>query len=158
MLISIQAWPLLHGYSCKETKKSRRSEKWFKEEKCAGIIGKTHPQKTMYSVFCLICDRFIPVEHQGKADLEGHCTSKKYVDLLNSRRPITQLFVAVGSEVDRLVSDTEVKATGFLVEHNLSLATADHFRTIIQEHFSRCEDCKSVHLWKAKTSCILNRA
>ena len=44
-------------------------EEWFKEEKYAGIISKMHLQNTLYSLFCLICDKSILVEHQGKADL-----------------------------------------------------------------------------------------
>ena len=39
---------------------------------------------------------------------------------------MTQLFVAVGSDVDKLISIVEVKVTGFLAKYNLSFATADH--------------------------------
>ena len=37
-----------------------------------------------------------------------------------------QLFVVVGSDMDKLISAGEVKVTGFLAKHNLSFATADH--------------------------------
>ena len=79
-----------------------------------------HPQNILYSLFCLICDKSFPVEHQRKDDLGRHCTSKKHVDLLNSKRaqrPMTQLFEAVGSDVDKLISAAEVKVTGFLAKH-----------------------------------------
>ena len=41
---------------------------------------------------------------------------------------MTQLFVAVGSDVDKLISVAEVKVTGYVAKHNLSFATADHLR------------------------------
>ena len=39
---------------------------------------------------------------------------------------MTQLFGAVGSDVNKLISAVEVKITGFLAKYNLSLATTDH--------------------------------
>ena len=75
LLVSIQAWLLLQ----RNRKKSRGSVRFWnsglKKTKDAGIISKTHPQNTFYSLFCLICDKSIPVEHQKKADLDRHCTS-----------------------------------------------------------------------------------
>ena len=70
-----------------EQKKCKVLEKWYEEEKYAGIISKTHPQNNLHSLLCLICDKSISVERQGKPDLDRHSTSKKHVDLLNSRRP-----------------------------------------------------------------------
>lgn len=145
----------------KEQKKCRVLEKWFEEEKYAGIISKTHPQNTLYSLYCLICDKSVPVEHQGKADLDRHCDSKKHVDLLNSKRAqksIKQHFVAVGSEVDKLVSAAEVKVTGFLAEHNLPLATADHLGPLFRNIFPDSKIAKAYACGKTKASCILNRA
>ena len=82
----------------------------------------------MYSLFCLFCDKSIRVARQGKADLERDFTSKKHVDLLNSKRaqrPITQHFVEVDSELNKLVSAAKVKVTGLLDEHNLLFVTED---------------------------------
>ena len=86
-------------------------------KKYAGITRKTHSQNTLYSLFCLICDKSISVEHQGKADL---LNSKR------AQRPTTQWFVAVGSDLDKLASATKVKVTGFLTENNLLFTTADN--------------------------------
>ena len=60
-----------------EQKKCKVLEKWYEEEKYAGVISKTHPQNNLHSLLCLIYDKSISVERQGKADLDRHSTSKK---------------------------------------------------------------------------------
>ena len=130
-------------------KKCKVLEKWFEEEKYASILRKTHPQITLYSLFCLIYDKSIPVEHQRKVDLDRHCTSKKHVDLLNSKRsqrPITQHLVAVGSDLDKLD------------EHNLPFAITDHLGPLFGNIFPDSKIAQAYACEKTKVSCILNRA
>ena len=120
-----------------------------------------HPQNTLYSLFYLICDKSIPVEHQEKANLDRHWNSEKHIDLLNSKRdqrPITQLFVAVVSDVDRLVSTDEVKVNGFLAEHNLPFATADHLGPLFSTIFLDSKITKPYACGKSEALCILNHA
>ena len=118
-------------------------------KKYAGITRKTHSQNTLYSLFCLICDKSISVEHQGKADL---LNSKR------AQRPITQWFVAVGSDLDKLVSATKVKKTGFLTEHNLFFTTADHLGPLFRNIFPDSKIAKAYVCGKTKVLCILNCA
>ena len=61
----------------KKQKKCKVLEKWFEEENYAGTIRKMHSQNTLHSLFCLICDKSIPAEHQGKTDLDRHRTLEK---------------------------------------------------------------------------------
>ena len=144
LLVRIQAWYgiLLQRNRKRNRKKCKVLEKLFKEEKYAGIISQTHQQNPLYSLFCLICDKSIPVEHQGIADLDRYFTLKKHGDLLNSKRaprPITQLFVATGSDVDKIVRAAKVKVTGFLAEDNLPFTTADHLAPLFR---NICADSK----------------
>ena len=120
-----------------------------RRKKHAGITRKTHSQNTLYSLFCLICGKSISVEHQGKADL---LNSKR------AQRPITQWFVAVGSDLDKLVSATKVKKTGFLTEHNLFFTTADHLGPLFRNIFPDSKIAKAYVCRKTKVLCILNCA
>ena len=81
-----------------EQKKCKALEKWFQELKYSGIISKTHPQNTSHYLFCLICEKSILLEHQEKVDLDRHCNSKKYLELLKAKtaqKSVKQNFVSV---------------------------------------------------------------
>ena len=135
-VVSIQAWlPLWRN------RKKTRSVRFWKsgsKKKICSYHLKNVPTNTLYSLFCLICNKSIPVKHQGKANLDSHCTSKKHLDLLNSKRvqrPITPHFVAVGSDLDKPVSAAKVTVTGFLAKHNPPFATADHLAPLFRNIF-----------------------
>ena len=60
------------------------------------------------------------------------------IDLLNSKRaqrPLTQHFIAVVSDLDKLVNAADVKVTGFLAEHNLLFATSVHLGLLFKNIF-----------------------
>ena len=146
-VVSIQPWLLLQ-----RNKKGAEVLRFWKigsKKKIAGITRKTHSQNTLYSLFCLICSKSISVEHQGKADL---LNSKR------AQRPITQWFVAVGSDLDKLVSATKVKVTGFLTEHNLLFTTAGHLGPLFRNIFPDSKIAKAYVCGKTIVLCILNCA
>ena len=69
------------------------------------------------------------MEHQGKLDWQRQCREKSHVNLLNAKReqgPINTHFLPQGSNTEKQASIAEVKVVGFLAEHNLPFATADH--------------------------------
>lgn len=77
-----------------------------------GIISKDHSKNAENGLFCLVCNKSIPVGHQGKGDL-CCCTPKKHCDILKSKKDLksnNQCFVTVGSDIDKSVSIAEVKS------------------------------------------------
>ena len=64
----------------------------------------------------------------------------------------------MGSDLDKLVSVTEDKVTGFLGEHNLPFATANHLGPLFRNIFSDPKIAKAYTCGKTKALCILNHA
>ena len=101
------------------------------------------------------------IEHQGKLDLTRHCRGKSHTTSVNSKRvqgPITAHFNPQGSTIEQQISIAEVKVTGFLAEHNLPFATADHLGPLFKSIFPDSKIAKGYSCGKMKASCILNRA
>ena len=117
---------------------------------------RTHRTSCWYSLFCLICDKPIPVEHQGKADSDKQCTSKKHVDLCSKTYNTT--FHSNGFRAGSSHFSTKVKVTGFLAEHNLPFATTDHLVLLFRSIFSDLKIAIACACGKTKALCILNRA
>ena len=45
---------------------------WFEEEEFKDMIKINHPKNTEGSVYCLICEKTINIEHQGRGDPVRH--------------------------------------------------------------------------------------
>ena len=61
-------------------------------------------------------------------------------------------------DIEKQTSITEVKVVGFLGEHNLPFATADHLGPLFKAIFPDSKIAKAYSCGKTKASCILNRA
>ena len=127
---------------------------WFVEY--SSIISKTHPQNTLRCLFCLICEKPISIEHQGKDDLDRYCTSKNHLELLNSKttqKLVKLYFVLVCLDVHKFASSAEVKVTGFLTEQNFSFPAADHLGPLFRKIFPHSKTTKAyvLRLWKNQT-------
>ena len=60
--------------------------------------------------------------------------------------------------MDILTRKTEIKLTGFLAEHNLPIAAAEHLSSLIKEWFPDSKIARSYSCTRTKSSCILNGA
>ena len=58
---------------------------------------------------------------------------------------------------DILTRKAEIKFIGFLAEHNLPIAAADHLSALVKECFPDSKITQSNSCTKTKTFCILNR-
>ena len=106
------------------------------------------------SLHCLLCDKSLSIEHQGKLDLQRHCRG-------NAKRkqgPINTDFLPQGSNIDKQASIAEVKVVGFSAEHNLVFAIVDHLGPLFKSIFADSKIAKAYSCGKTKASCILNRA
>ena len=111
--------------------------------------------------FCQICNKDVSCSHGGSSDLVRHCASASHSQRLREKRkqPTISGFVTVkNSSVDEKARIAELKFTGFLAEHNLPLASADHLTSLVRECFPDSKIAQSYACSRTKASCILNGA
>ena len=145
----------------KEKKICKLKDSWFSEPEFNGIISKTHPQNTESEVFCLICSKSINISHQGRGDLVRHCTGSDHKKMLNEKRhqrEIDTAFYRRDQPLDVAARKAEVKITGFLAEHNLPIAVADHIGPLLKDIFPDSKIASAYACGRTKSTCILNRA
>ena len=136
-------------------KKVKRSCKvlnsWFSELEFQGMFRHNHPNNTNTSLYCLLCDKLVVIEHQGKLDLTRHCRGKSHTmnSMMNAKRAqgsITSHFNPQSSDINQQISLAEVKVAGFLAEHNLPFATADHLGRCLRVFFQIPKLQKATHV------------
>ena len=84
---------------------------------------------------------------------------KSHVNLLNVKRKLGSIsthFLPQGSNIEKQVSIAEVKVVGFLAEHSLPSAAADHLGPLFKSIFIVSKIAKAYPCCKPKASCILN--
>ena len=62
------------------------------------------------------------------------------------------------SSIDILTQKAEIKFTGFLAEHNLPIAAANHLSALVRECFPECKITQFYSCANTKMLCISNRA
>ena len=67
-------------------------------------------------------------------------------------------FLPQGSNIEKQASIAGVKVVGFLAEHNLPFATANHLGPLFKSILPDSKIAKAYSCGKTKASCILNRA
>jgi hypothetical protein len=114
-----------------------------------------------YVFRCLVCTKTVSCRHQGEADMKRHVNGKHHQANVRSKsqmKSLDSLFVKKDSETDRNVRKAELKFTGFLAEHNLPLAAADHLGSLIRTCFPDSKIAQSYACARTKASCLLNDA
>ena len=145
----------------KEKKACKILDKCFLNPKISDVLKSNHSKNTKVSLHRLLCDKPVSIEHQGKLDLQRHRRGKSHVNLLNAKRkqgPINTHFLPQGSNIEKQASIAEVEVFGFLAQHNLLFAAADHLGTLFKSMFPDSKIAKAYSCGKTKASCILNRA
>ena len=125
------------------------------------MIKKNHPKNTENSVYCLVCEKVVNIDHQGRGDLMRHMDGvvhKKSLDSKRNQPRLSDVFMKKNDPIEKQVQYAEVKVSGFLAEHNLPLATADHLTHLFKDIFPDSKIAKSYSCGKTKATCILNRA
>ena len=76
-----------------------------------------------------MCNKSINIEHQGQTDVTRHVKGnahKKLVESKRNQRGIDSIFMNQSGPLDMQVRRAKVKITGFIAEHNVPIAVADH--------------------------------
>ena len=93
-------------------------------------------KKSDYHVYCEPCKSEISVQYGGRDDCRRHINSAKHRD--NARRVAentdVRTFFSINTE-QLNVTRAEIAMVNFLIEHNLSLAAADHATSMFNTVF-----------------------
>ena len=118
-------------------------------------------RKVLNSLYCTLCSKEINIEHQGRADTTRHINGnvdKKAQEAKRKQPGIYSIFLKPSNPLESQVRRAEVKVTGFIAEHNIPLAVADHLGPLFKNIFRDSKIAKNYACGKTKTTCILNRA
>ncbi|XP_078535996.1 uncharacterized protein LOC144822404 [Lissotriton helveticus] len=130
---------------------------WMQAEQYKGIIVpvKTDP----YSFRCLICEKIVSCGHQGEFDLKRHISGRVHTSLQGTKikvNPISGYMSMKSSSEDLLAREAEIKFTGFLAEHNVPSAAADHLGHLIRTCFPDSKIAQGYACGRTKATCVLN--
>ena len=113
--------------------------------------------------YCIPCGKTVSCEKQGRGDVVRHCDPTKVDSNHNknvrAKTVSSQIpFVADSSIQDKNVMKAEILHTGFIVQHNISINTAEHLNKLYSKMFPDSKIVKNFHCSRTKTTCILNNA
>ena len=103
----------------------------------------------------------VSYSHRGASDLVRHCESVTHQK--SEKRKVCTTSVGSfactrNSSTDILTQKAEIKFTGFLAEHNLPIAAANHLSALVRECFPECKITQFYSCANTKMLCISNRA
>ena len=112
-------------------------------------------------MYCTLCSKGINIEHQDRADITRHINGNAHKKAQEAKRKqpgIDSIFLKPSNPLESQVRRAQVKVTGFIAEHNIPLAVADHLGPFFKDIFHDSKIAKSYAYDRIKTTCILNRA
>lgn len=127
------------------------NKEWIKDCPIQTVCGNKN------AFFCIPCQKTISCSHQGKLDVERHCsnsTHNKNAKAIKESRKISSMFSSPSSSTNEAVAKAEVLHTNFIVHHNTSFKTADHLNCLYAKMFPDSNIAKKF----ASATCILNKA
>ena len=137
--------------------KTKYNAAWFSQDnlkKYKDVITNSKLGESYF--YCKICAKDVSCSHSGASDLVRHCNAVTHQKREKERRKQPQIGTfgcKKNSSTDILTRKAEIKFTGFLAEHNLPIAAANHLSSLVKECFP---DSKIGS--KTKAFCILNGA
>lgn len=133
---------------------------WFEDDDFKDMIKINQPRNTERSIYCLICEKTVNIDHQGRGDLVRHFDGAVHKKLLLSKKtqlPMTSFLFKKNDPIKKQVRYAKIKVAGFLEKYNLPLATADHLTHLVKDIFPDSKTAKAYSCGKRKATCILNR-
>ena len=146
------------SFSCK----TKYNASWFSQQNLKQYKDVITQSKLGELYFhCKICNKDVSCSHGGTSDLVRHCTAITHQKQEKERRTqpsIGSFTYTKNSSTEIRTRKAEIKLTGFLAEHNLPIADADHLSSLIKECFPDSKTARSYSCSRTKSSCILNGA
>lgn len=119
-------------------------------------------RKGEHFALCTICGSDFSIGRGGQNDISKHNateTHKKYVEAETKQRKLIDFTASSATaNLDQKVTKAEILFSGFLVEHNLPLATADHTSKLFKSMFPDSKIANKYSCGRTKTSHILTGA
>ena len=118
-------------------------------------------QKGATYAHCTVCNCDFSICGGGVHEVKRHCSSAKHTELLKdieTQPSITSAFSSSKPSLQEPVMTAELFFTSFLVEHNLSFATADHFSKLCKAMFPDSQIAQRYSCGRTKTTAIVCHA
>ena len=109
-------------------------------------------------VNCTVCNCDFSVAGGGIHEVKRHCNSAKHTQLIKdieTQPSISSAFSTCRPSVDDQVMSAELYFTSFVVEHNLSFATSDHFCKLCKVMFPDSKIAGRFSCGRTKTTAIV---
>ena len=109
-------------------------------------------------VHCTVCNCDFSVVGGGVHEVKRHCNSAKHTQLIKyieTQPSILSAFSACRPSVDDQAMSTELYFTPFVVEHNLSFTTSDHFSKLCKVMFPDSKIAGRFSCSRTKTTAIV---
>ena len=119
------------------------------------VLENQRKDKTMRS--CFVCSSDFLVKHGGKNYVNRHIQSDKHNTVAKARSNtpgIAGYFTKSGADND--VIKAEMLFTGFLVEHNLNIASSDHAGPLFKRMFPDSKIASKYGCARTKTTAIID--
>ncbi|KAJ8025846.1 hypothetical protein HOLleu_33517 [Holothuria leucospilota] len=139
------------------TKKTKYYYQKFKEEYHKEWPCVRRSSKGEFYAFCTICSTDVSVKNGGRNDVMRHVASDKHRNTVKERsstRGIDGYFRQAG-ETESIIR-AETYFTGFLIEHNLPVASADHDGPLFRKMFPDSKIAAKYSCARTKTSAIID--
>lgn len=107
--------------------------------------------------FCVVCNVNISISHGGKNDLTKHQKTVTHIASAEAAKSTPKVTSLLASGPDK-VTTAETLFCHFIVEHNLPMAVADHFSSLVKQMFPDSEIAKNFACMPSKTTHIINKA
>ena len=135
--------------------RNRFNQSWTEDYPIQGVAGDP------YKFHCVRCGKKLSCDHQGVKDVSDHCkkdSHKANFESSKSQSSMKGFLKSNDSKFDEQVLNAEVMMTNFLVQHNISLSTADHLSSLFKEVFPDSKIAKKYAARRTKTTAMLNKS
>eukprot|EP00057_Strongylocentrotus_purpuratus_P026387 XP_011680861.1 PREDICTED: uncharacterized protein LOC105446133 [Strongylocentrotus purpuratus] len=143
----------------KQQKKTKKWSQKYKAEYSLQFPCIRKSDRGIHHAFCTICSVDISVEHGGRDDIRKHVGIKRHTDIAKARSSgkstLMTYFTKQGTSEEEDVTRAELFFTGFIVEHNLPIAVADHAGPLFRKMFPDSKVASTYGCARTKTSAII---
>ena len=130
--------------------KSKFNQTWTETYPIRGVSDDPH------KFYCIPCCKKLSCDHQGLKDVKDHCHKETHRANVNASKTQSSMTSFLKSNDSNL--DKQVLNANFLVQHNISLLTADHLSSLFKNAFPDSKIAQKYSSRRTKTTAIINKS
>jgi hypothetical protein len=137
---------------------TKKKVKWlqkFKEEYTKEFPFIKASRIDVFHAFCTVCVSDISVSHGGKNDIVKHRDTGAHTRATCASKTQSYVSSFFRTDEDLSVINAEVLFAGFLTEHNIPIAAADHAGRLFKAMFPDSKIAKRYSAGRTKTTAII---